>query len=544
MSGSKPQSLPEIARGVPNPFWDEENLLTLGAVVADHLINGELQSPWQIQCQYRMQPKNQEYEIPRVESASIYRESSIASELFVAPDWTEDDDEVKKFKLGMILRFALRGNIDFYSSRRLPKQTSSHYAVPVSHWEQLQNGGYQGRTAFAPDWIPISSWTDDILFELLRWPGCGIGEGPSSFSEIKNKIDKRLREIGASRGRASHLLFLEQQAPLPYRKKENRHRSLRIAVAQSVYPNDFVFAKIKEDGGDPTLSDSDSRRRHRRHLVTMIEGIEQMLRVRETHIDSNRSEKRFLDLLIFPELSVHPQDIRLVLLPFVRKHRCIVLAGLVFHHRDGTPESPLINSAIWLVPEYGRYMGLGLNIEPVEQGKWHLTDLEKGLVPAPVPHRPAQWVINYEWEAGRRPLRMSAAICYDSTDLALAADLKRRSDLFIVCALNSDVGTFDRMAESLHYHMYQGIVVVNNGQHGGSNLYFPFDGSYFRQVLHLHGQPQAQVAFIEADPEKVVCKGSQTICVTCEATPGKRDCPLKPSGVWKTPPAGWNPPEK
>jgi len=120
----KPQSLPEIARGVPNPFWDEENLLTLGAVVADHLINGELQSPWQIQCQYRMQPKNQEYEIPRVESASIYRESSIASELFVAPDWTEDDDEVKKFKLGMILRFALRGNIDFYSSRRLPKQTS------------------------------------------------------------------------------------------------------------------------------------------------------------------------------------------------------------------------------------------------------------------------------------------------------------------------------------------------------------------------------------------------------------------------------------
>ena len=67
-----------------------------------------------------------------------------------------------------------------------------------------------------------------------------------------------------------------------------------------------------------------------------------------------------------------------------------------------------------------------------------------------------------------RPLKLSASVCYDATDLALASDLKSRNDVYIVCALNQDVGTFDRMSEGLHYHMYQGVIVVNNGQFGGA----------------------------------------------------------------------------
>ena len=43
------------------------------------------------------------------------------------------------------------------------------------------------------------------------------------------------------------------------------------------------------------------------------------------------------------------------------------------------------------------------------------------------------------------PTRLAAAICYDATDLDLAADLRDRSNVFLVSALNQDVQTFDNM---------------------------------------------------------------------------------------------------
>ena len=74
--------------------------------------------------------------------------------------------------------------------------------------------------------------------------------------------------------------------------------------------------------------------------------------------------------------------------------------------------------------------------------------------------------------------------------------------------------------------MYQGVMVVNNGQFGGTNLFMPFRETYHRQVLHLHGQPQATIAFAEVSPRKLT------------------DRPLEhdgayPEGDWKTTPAGW-----
>ncbi len=548
-------TLPEMASRLPNPFWREDNLLLLATEVADYLSENDLQSPWQITGQVADRTAGTKFDIPEVESIKIGKHSLIGSEMFVAPDWVEGDNEKKRYKLGMALRFALRGDIDFLRGRSLIKKSRSfRYSLPVSHWELLQYGGYHGRTAFAPEWIPISSWMEDLLFELLRWPGCGTSEEPLSFANIKQKIYDRQKKLEKLRGKASGLIFLEQSAPPPYRTVQNSwHRPIRIGVVQSVFPDSDVFREISNSSGlrDPTLSEPETRTRHRQHLVTMIEGIEQMLRVRETHIENSRSDGRLLDLLVFPELSVHPQDLNPILIPFVRRHRCIVLAGLVFHQEDMLSGAPLINSAMWLIPEWKKDQGL--QIRRIQQGKWHLTSLERSLNPAPVPFRPAQWIVNYEWEKEKRPLRISASICYDSTDLSLASDLKSSSDIFVVCALNQDVGTFDRMAESLHYHMFQGVIIVNNGQFGGSNFYMPFGEIYHRQVLHLHGQPQAQIAFIEADPEKMICKGTNSISSLCifdnidepreclRCTNGSNECPLKPTGKWKTPPAGWNP---
>ena len=52
-----------------------------------------------------------------------------------------------------------------------------------------------------------------------------------------------------------------------------------------------------------------------------------------------------------------------------------------------------------------------------------------------------------------RPLILSGSICDDATDLALAADLKKRSDIYAISALNRDMSTFDRMTDALHHHM-------------------------------------------------------------------------------------------
>ena len=84
-------------------------------------------------------------------------------------------------------------------------------------------------------------------------------------------------------------------------------------------------------------------------------------------------------------------------------------------------------------------------------------------------------MIGYPWSSadGTRPVWLTAAVCYDATDLGLAADLRDVSDVVAIPALNKDVKTFDQMALALHYHMFQLVVVANNGQYGGSNAYWP-----------------------------------------------------------------------
>ena len=174
----------------------------------------------------------------------------------------------------------------------------------------------------------------------------------------------------------------------------------------------------------------------------------------------------------------------------------------------------------------------GFQVKLVEQGKAYLTAEEMNFNPQPSSFRPVQWIIEYPWIStpDSRPLRLSASVCYDATDLALASDLKSRNDVYIVCALNQDVGTFDRMSEGLHYHMYQAVIVVNNGQFGGSSFYMPFRQSFHRQVFHLHGQPQATVAFAEISPEELINRPNGV-------SPASAD----KSNKWKTPPACWTP---
>ena len=140
--------------------------------------------------------------------------------------------------------------------------------------------------------------------------------------------------------------------------------------------------------------------------------------------------------------------------------------------------------------------------------------------------------MRWRWSSSRaaRPVTLSGSICYDATDLSLVADLKNVTDIYAIPALNRDVGTFDRMTDALHYHMYQMVILANHAHFGGSNVYVPYREQFQKQIFHLHGQDEAIVAFLDiADPGELLNRGSDR-SETCT------------SRVWKTPPADWRRP--
>ena len=247
-----------------------------------------------------------------------------------------------------------------------------------------------------------------------------------------------------------------------------------------------------------------------------------MLELRATH----KATGGGLDWLILPELAVHPRDVRTHLVPFARAYGTMILTGLTYE--EILPGQPLVNSALWVIPEWSDTYGL--QVRTRRQGKNHLAgeeqkfnrrgpDLLQGF-------RACQWLIGYPWAdpATSRPAWLTAAVCYDATDLGLAADLRDVSDVLAIPALNKDVKTFDQMALALHYHMFQLVIVANNGKYGGSNAYWPHSEPNRRQVFHLHGQPQASIAFLEIDDIGEYLS--------------RRDTSRANASAWKHPPAG------
>lgn len=531
-------TMADVASNAINPFIEEENLLQLAKFLLSRPSEDfeRAVSPWRIRCAVEDPPPSG-YEFGKINANVFETETSgdFATDLFECPEWCETAEEQQRFNTGLLLRYALRGNTGFLDGNRARRaDRGPRYARPTSHWEQQRYSGYQGRDNFGPAWIPISSFTENLLFELLRWPGSGVATEITPVAQLLETVNTRLKGLIVKRGQFTSSTFLEQSAPWPSKIPiTEEERPLRVGIVQSIIPG---FQDYLDNHTNPELLGPLLRTRRRAHLAAIMEGVSQMLHIRRTHRHLPRTDNRNLDLLIFPELAIHPDDIDLLILPFVRQHRCIVLLGQVYHPRDSAPSSPLINSALWVVPEWSQ--AHGLQVRRIEQGKRNLTRDERGLSPAPVGFRPVQWLIDYQWHtnSANRPLRITASICYDATDIALAADLRSRSDLYIVCALNKDVGTFDRMTEALHYHMFQGVILVNNGQFSGSSFFMPFGIAYERQVFHLHGQPQASIAFAEVHPRKLVERPNQALADDTIRIPSPD---LFPSGKWKEPPAEW-----
>lgn len=465
--------------------------------------------------------------VPEVKEVQVVAGPVGRGSIYEPPRWA-DSEERWRFQLGYLLRFMLTAQPDFTIAGQRPSWRESSevaYRPARSHWYQRVYGMFNAHSGFGDDWVPVSEWFEGLLSALLRWPGARASAvddvvrlgRTAARMHILERIG-HLRSLLSSDGR---MLILPRRVSSP--EPRAPVRPLRACIVQTVIPGPDTFA----GGGDLGLNDPVVRRAHRNHLSAALAAVRRMLTLRETH----KSGGGGLDLLVLPELSVHPQDVRTHLEPFARAHKTIILAGLVYEALG--PGQPLVNSALWLIPSWSPTNGL--RILRIRQGKEHLAPAERSFTLTSPPllrsFRPCQWLIGYDWGTDV-PLWLTASVCYDATDLRLAADLSKRSDVFLIPALNKDVNTFDQMALALHYHMYQLVVVANNGQYGGSNAYMPLTEHFERQVFHLHGQPQASIAFVEI--EDIAGFVSRRLSGVTPATVGS---PPRRSR-WKYPPAG------
>ena len=92
------------------------------------------------------------------------------------------------------------------------------------------------------------------------------------------------------------------------------------------------------------------------------------------------------------------------------------------------------------------------------------------------------------------------------------------------------------MALALHYHMFQLVIIANNGQYGGSNAYWPKIEPYVRRVFHTHGQPQASISFLEIDDIGAYLDRKKAAIAGVDVQ--NHDVSTGKATGWKYPPAG------
>ena len=342
----------------------------------------------------------------------------------------------------------------------------------------------------------ISPWLSTFLSALLQWPGTEIrGGNAARFVNAKTRVEilELIQErivvqralYGGQSGTPMYIVpTQEDQPPVA--------RPMRIAVVQPMLPRRDQF-----NDKEPGRWSKKLMAQHRRHLAEVCRLTHQKLKTWATAKDlgkeGDRNREPLVDLILFPELSVHPEHVS-HLRVLSDKVKASIFAGLTFI--DSPKHSAPINQGLWLIRTENP--GGGRTFQYAWQGKKHPTPLEEKM--GVKGYRPHQVLVEFPIGEGT-PTRVSAAICYDATDLALVADLRDRSDMFLVAALNQDVQTFDNMVAALHFHMYQPVILANMGEFGGSTAQAPLRTPFQRDQA---GYRKAETPVHEALQEALV----------------------------------------
>jgi predicted amidohydrolase len=418
-----------------------------------------------------------------LEECSLAAGKRLYDPRFAIPQWVEVNGDNKAiYWIGMILRAAALGGADFTGNRWREGKTITYKGLRTS-WYKRRMGMMHSPELLVGDYSTLSGWSTDLLKRCLQWPGFEstyVNHADVALifdlKSFKKCLQDRLAYLNTLICKSSELPMLPTVVNRPERKE-----GFRIVTVQQLLPrsSDFSIA-------DAELNNPNFRAKHQDHLRSVcrltMKTLEAKLKV------DDKASKSSADLIVFPEVSVHIDD-QDILKRLADKTQAIIFAGLVFTDHKGK----LVNIARWFIPDY-RESGRQWIIR--DQGKEHMTVGEQAMGISG--HRPCQHLIEVHGDS-EGPFRITGAICYDATDIKLAADLKNKTDLFVVCAHNKDVHTFDNMALALQYHMYQHVVISNIGEFGGSTIQAPFKEPYHRLISHVHGVGQIAISTADID---------------------------------------------
>lgn len=440
--------------------------------------------------------------------------SEVKTAMYAKPDWVHEE-KAWLYGLGRVLRSALTGELDFTSKRFLVTEEVSRYSGLRSTWFKRRFGLMNSAGGLLDEPGPVSPWLSGFISTLLQWPGVEFRANNAAPAGDARSAEELLALVEARIATQRALYGLRSQTPMYVIPTDDDaplvNRSLRVAVIQTMRPRRDEF-----DVKDPLHWTPNALAQHRRHLAEVCRLAYQKLRTwasAKNLVVDEKSDEPIVDVILFPELSIHPEHVSL-LRRLSDKLKANIFAGLTF------VESPRlrapVNQGLWLVRTESP--GHGRNIQYIWQGKKHPMKLEREM--GIRSYRPHFTLVELPVGSVTRT-RLAAAICYDATDLDLVADLRDRSDVFLVAALNQDVQTFDNMVAALHFHMYQPVILANSGEFGGSTAQVPLP-KHERLVAHVHGSNQVAVSVFEIDP-----------------APFKKTAPLKPAKEPKAPPAGY-----
>ena len=421
-----------------------------------------------------------------------HQPSESGNPLYRNPPWVAED-RAWLYGLGRILRAALTGEFDFTSRRFLVTEDIGKYSGLRSTWFKRRFGLLNSGRGLLDEPGPISPWLSGLLSTLLQWPGVEFRANDAAAAghvhtaaELLAVVESRIavqRALFGSRSQTPmYVVPVDDEAPL-------EDRPLRVAIVQPMRPRRDEF-----DPKDPLHWTPGVLAEHRSHLAEVCRLTHQKLKTWASARDASREkdEERVpvVDVVLFPELAVHPEHVFL-LRRLSDMLRANIFTGLTF--LQSSKAGGIVNQGLWLIRTVSP--GHGRNFQYVRQGKMHPTKLETRM--GVKGYRPHITLVELPIGAKTRT-RIAAAICYDATDLDLVADLRDRSDMFLVAALNQDVQTFDNMIAALHFHMFQPVVLANSGEFGGSTAQVPLPG-HDRLVAHVHGSHQVAVSVFELD---------------------------------------------
>ncbi|WP_110642246.1 RNA-directed DNA polymerase [Salinicola sp. CPA57] len=491
------QSLLRLINEPDNLFGQENPLLMLADAllrnpeVKEQLSKGASAADIELQCKdwSRLSELPEQPDFLEVVSIKV---SDVTNPLYASPPWVVPE-KAWLYGMGRILRSALTGEFDFTSRRYLVTEEIGRYRGLHSTWLKRRFGLLNSGRGLLEEPGPVSPWLSSLLSTLLQWPGVEFRANAASAAgdaqtttELLALVQERMEVQRGLFGRRSktpmYVVPVDDHEPL-------QDRPLRVAIVQPMRPRREEF-----NDKDPTHWTPGVMSEHRRHLAEVCRLTHQKLKTwasASSATVSNDTDDPVVDVILFPELAVHPEHVFL-LRRLSDKVRANIFTGLTFLHSDKAGGT--VNQGLWLIRTESP--GHGRAFQYVWQGKHHPTkDEVKMGVKGYRPH-----VTLVELPVGAKShTRIAAAICYDSTDLDLVADLRDRSDIFLVAALNQDVQTFDNMVAALHFHMYQPVVLANSGEFGGSTAQVPLP-KHDRLIAHVHGNQQVAVSVFEVDP--------------------------------------------